>query len=110
MQKTSNLSDETIDDCCSPGHRHCRTSSAMYSTSSPPSTFSTFEKFETDRVEASLFSEDSPLLVGFNWELNDLLNKEDNDGSDCLDAEAAPAKAAGWNDRFGICRATRERI
>lgn len=68
---------------------------ARYSESSIPSTSSAIEDSETDNVFASLFSKVSLALAGHSWELNDLLNKVDNVGSDCLDTEGAPAKAAG---------------
>lgn len=96
------LSVESNDDCPSLHQRHFRTSRAMNSRLSIPSLSSTIGKFETDKVDASLFSNDSLLVAGLNWELKDLLNKDDNDGSDCL-AEGTPANAAGWKDRFGRC-------
>lgn len=58
-------------------------------------------KLEADGAVAFLFSADSPLFKGLKCELKDLLNKEDNDGS--FDVCGDPAKAAGWNDRLGIC-------
>ena len=61
-----------------------------------------FDKFETDKVVVSFFSENSPPFTGHSWELKDLLNKDDNIGSNCLDAKVDPAKAAGWNNRLGI--------
>lgn len=67
-----------------------------------------FDKFETDKFVASFFSEGSPPFTGHSWELKDLLNKDESVGSDCLEAKVAPAKAAGWNDRFGICLANRD--
>lgn len=66
-------------------------------------------KFATEAFKASFFSKHSPPVAGLNCELKDLLNRDDNVGSGCLDVGAAPAKAAGWKDRFGICLATRER-
>lgn len=69
----------------------------MYSRSSNtlPSSSSIFDKFKVEIADASLFSEDSPLLAGLNWELNDLLSKDDNVGSDCLEVLGGPEKTAG---------------
>lgn len=68
---------------------------ARYSESSILLNSSAIDDSETDNVFASLFSKVSLVLAGDSWELNDLLNKVDNVGSDCLDTEGAPAKAAG---------------
>ena len=67
----------------------------MYSRSTVPSTSSILDKFDIDKTVESLCSEDSALLAAFNCELNDLLSIDDSAGSDCLDIEGAPAKAAG---------------
>lgn len=75
----------------------------MNSRSSIPSTVSVIGEFETEAADPSLRSEDSLALAGFRWELKDLLNIDDNDGSNCLDVEGTPVKAAGSNDRFGTC-------
>ena len=74
----------------------------MYSQSSDTSTSSGIAESETDNAEASFFSEASLEFTGLNWELKDLLNKDDKVGSDCLEAVGAPAKAAGWKDRLGM--------
>lgn len=66
----------------------------MNSKSSIPLTFSVVDKFKTDIADLSFFSEDSLTFAGFNCELKDLLNKDDNAGSDCLDDVGAPANAA----------------
>ena len=66
----------------------------MNSRSSISSTSSTIGEFETDKADASLFFEESLLFAGLNWELKDLLNKDENIGSACLDAEGAPENAA----------------
>ena len=59
-----------------------------------PSFSSIFEDFETvDAIES--FSRVSGTLAGHNWELKDLLNKEDNVGSDCPDVEGGPVNEAG---------------
>ena len=83
------------DDRSSPSHRHFSASCAMYSRSTIPSTSSMLDKFDMDKTVESLCSEDSPLLAAFNCELKDLLSIDDSAGSDCLDIEGAPAKAAG---------------
>lgn len=72
-----------------------KTSKAMNSKSSIPSTFSEIVESETDVADPSFCSEDSLTLAGFNCELKDLLNNDDNVGSDCLDTVGDPAKAAG---------------
>ena len=66
----------------------------MYSMSSRALNSSIFDKFETDRSAASFFCGDSA-TAGLNWESNDLLNKEERDGNNFLDARVAPANAAG---------------
>lgn len=68
-----------------------------------------FDEFERDKLVTSLFSEGSALCAGLNWVLKDLLNKDESVGSACLEADGAPAKAAGWKSRFGIWSDTRER-
>lgn len=91
------------DDCWSPDQRHLKTSSAIYSRFPISSTSSAIGESETDAIDVSLLSKDSLAFAGLSWELNDLLNKDDRVGSDCgLDAGTAPAKAAGWNERFGM--------
>lgn len=75
----------------------------MNSRSSITSTVSVTGEFETEAVDPSLRSEDSLAMAGFRWELKDLLNIDDSDGSNCLDGAGTPVKAAGSNDRFGTC-------
>ena len=74
----------------------------MNPSSSFSSIFSIFDNLEIDEVTES-FSTDSVTLAGHSWELKDLLNNDDNVGSDCPNAEGGPANEAGWKCRFGMC-------
>lgn len=89
------LSLEADDNWSSPTQRQLSKSDDMYSMSSIALISCIFDKFEIERFAASFFCGDSAAFAGLNWELNDLLNKEDKDGNNCLDARVAPANAAG---------------